>query len=99
MKHFTNYRKSLTILLAMLFVMAHSVILSKGYSWETTPPATYLTGAAASLNDAPMKKALPDSGQPPPPIESRSQAEVRASEAYGKLPLSFEANRGQAGAE
>jgi hypothetical protein len=99
MKHFTNYRKSLTILLAMLFVMAHSVILSEGYSWKTTPPAAYLTGVAASLNDVPMKKALSDGDQPSPSLESRSKAEARASEAYGKLPLGFEANRGQAGAE
>jgi uncharacterized repeat protein (TIGR01451 family) len=97
MKHFTNYRKSLTILLAMLFVMAHSVILSKGYSWKRPLPATSFAAAAASLNDAPI--ALSDGGQPSASLESRSKAEARASEAYGKLPLSFEANRGQAGAE
>jgi uncharacterized repeat protein (TIGR01451 family) len=97
MKHFIKYKKSLPLLLALLLVMADSAILSKGYSWKAILPAA-TTSADANLTDQPMKKSLSDSGQPPTALDADSQAAARAAEAYGKLPLSFEVNRGQADA-
>jgi len=97
MKHLIKYRKSLTLLLAMLLVMADSTILSKGYSWVATPSTAYTTSADANLTAGPMKKTLSNSGPSAPALNSDSKAEAQAAEAYGKLPLSFEANRGQAG--
>ncbi|MEN3334194.1 MAG: hypothetical protein V7641_3559 [Blastocatellia bacterium] len=97
MKRFSQYRKSLTLLLAMLLVIAHSAILSLGYSWKATLPD--FSSANADSTDEAIKNALSASRQPSAAIESRSKAEARAAEAYGKLPLSFEANHGQASAE
>ena len=78
--------------LSLIGLMSWSTLPS--YSWNRlTPPAFSLTSSTCA--GRPAREITQTAGPPPALCEANQPAKMRVSEAYGRLPLSFEANRGQ----
>jgi uncharacterized repeat protein (TIGR01451 family) len=96
MKVSQSHTKDWAILTVALLGMASFAALPGGYSRAITLEKSTAEKNHLSLSGHASSGELPFSDQMPSPLpRSDRQTQARVNESYGKLPLSFEPNRGQ----